>query len=134
MSAYVSVETAYKDQACLVAALREMGYDAEVHVEAVPLVGYHGDLRPQRAHVVIPRIQLGCAANDVGFERGADGSFKAHISQYDRSATFPAAKQQELRRRYAKAVTIKTAVAKGYRVVEEKQDGGRIKLRLRRYA
>lgn len=54
-----------------------------VHKEAQQLEGYHGDKRAQRAHIVIPRAQAGSASNDIGFEKLADGSIVAHISQYD---------------------------------------------------
>jgi hypothetical protein len=134
MSAYVTVQTVYKDVECLLAALREMGYQPE-HVPegGRNLVGYHGDERPERAHVIIPRSQLSSSANDVGWERQPDGSYAAHISQYDGRNTFPARSQRELSQRYAKSKTIKMAKSKGYSVTEEKTDNGSIKLKLRRY-
>lgn len=133
-SAYVSVETEFRDGACLAAALREMGYVVEEHAEAQALVGYHGDKRAERAHVIVRRAHVGASANDLGWERMADGSYRSHVSRYDGSATFPAARQTELKRRYAKALVVKTAKAKGYAVASEKAEGGKVKIVLRRFS
>lgn len=52
------------------------------------LYGYHGDMREETAHVVIPRevvnqYMSGGASNDVGFTKTKDG-FDAIVSEYDR--------------------------------------------------
>jgi hypothetical protein len=57
----------------------------ERHAEAKHLYGYQNDQRAQTAHVIIRRQYVGGAANDVGFVRQADGSYKAIISEYDSS-------------------------------------------------
>lgn len=59
-----------------------MGYKPEVHEKAVNLYGYQGDKRNQKAHIVIPRKQVGNASNDVGFERVNNG-FILHASEFD---------------------------------------------------
>jgi len=59
-----------------------MGYDPVVHDEAKNLEGYRGKARQQKAHIVIPRAQVGVASNDVGFER-VGGKYKLHASQFD---------------------------------------------------
>ena len=59
-----------------------MGYQPEVHSEVKNLYGYRGDQRKQKAHIIIPRKQVGGASNDVGFERAKKG-FVIHASQYD---------------------------------------------------
>ena len=134
VSAYVSVETEFRDGACLAATLRELGYEVEEHAEGAHLEGYHGDVRPERAHVIVRRQHVGPSANDVGWERTASGSYRAHVSQYDRSATFTAAKQAELKRRYSRNLVVKTAAAKGYAIASEKTEGGAIKLVLKRFS
>lgn len=75
------------DREVLVDALTEVGFDRsqiEIHERPVPLVGYEGNEREQRAHVVIRRRHVGPASNDIGFERTPAG-FRAHISDYDQS-------------------------------------------------
>ena len=58
MSKYGTLETEIKEQKHLIAALAEMGYQAEVHPAGAPLVGYEGHERPERANVIIRRRQL----------------------------------------------------------------------------
>jgi len=55
MSAYGEYETTLSEQNFLVEGLTAMGYRIEVHAEGAPLIGYHGDERPERAHVIIRR-------------------------------------------------------------------------------
>jgi len=59
-----------------------MGYQPEVHSKAKNLQGYQGDKRSQKAHIILPRKQVGGASNDVGFERVKKG-FILHASEYD---------------------------------------------------
>jgi hypothetical protein len=135
MSAYITCKTQFKDRDSLVEALHDIGYaEVEVHEQAQYLVGYHGDMRPERANVIVRRKYVGGSSNDLGWVRGADGSYSAIISQYDGSATFTEAKQNQLKVRYAYRQTVKVARAKGYSVVSEKSADGKTKLVLRRYA
>jgi hypothetical protein len=72
MSHYVECTPGFKDRQALIEALVAVGFDRsqiEVHEEVVPLFGYQGDERAQRAHIVIRREHVGRAANDVGWER-----------------------------------------------------------------
>ncbi len=133
MSAYVTVQTQFKDQECLVKALEEMGYPVEVSAEGTALYGYHGDKRAQKAHVVVRRQHVGSASNDLGWERLEDGSFRQHVSQFDQGATFPKTTQDRLKQLYARGVLVKTARSKGYQVAEEKAEGGKIRLKLRNW-
>jgi hypothetical protein len=84
MSAYAATTTKLRDAACLVTALNMMGFLAEVNDIPKPLVGYHGDVRQQKAEIIIRRQQIGSASNDVGFALQPDGTYAAIISQYDR--------------------------------------------------
>ena len=73
MSKYVELRTSLNDEKYLVEALRELGYEPEVCPEGRPLVGYVGDQRAERAHVIIPRGQLDSASNEIGFARDNGG-------------------------------------------------------------
>lgn len=57
----------------------------EVHEERQNLFGYQGDMRAQKAHLIIRRQNVGSASNDLGFEKKADGSWAFHVSNYDSS-------------------------------------------------
>ena len=48
MSKYATLETEIKEQKYLMAALAEMGYHPEVHLDGAPLIGYEGHERPER--------------------------------------------------------------------------------------
>ncbi len=82
MSEYHVVEVKFKDEGVLITTLKNMGYEPEVHDEAKHLRGFQGDKRSQKAHLIIPRQQVGAASNDVGFER-VDGGFVLHASEFD---------------------------------------------------
>lgn len=86
MSAYVEGKTSIKEVECLVEALIEMGFKKEhieVYEEATNLYGYHGDKRDQLANVIVRRKYVGTASNDLGFVRGADGTYAVIVSEYD---------------------------------------------------
>lgn len=86
MSAYLSLATPMTDAECLLLALGDVGFRRDViqiHDQPVPLRGYGGSIRAQRAEIVIPREHIGSASNDIGFERTPTG-YRAHVSDYDR--------------------------------------------------
>ncbi len=59
-----------------------MGYNPVTHKEAQSLEGYRGKKRSQKAHIIIPRKQVGGLSNDVGFEKVGKG-YVLHASAYD---------------------------------------------------
>lgn len=87
MSLYCSVETIMQNQEALILALMETGnwtrQQIEVYQEAQRLYGYHNDLRPEKAHIIIHRRFIGSASNDIGFVKDENGQYKAIISEYD---------------------------------------------------
>jgi Protein of unknown function (DUF1257) len=103
-----------------VEAIKEMGYHPQVSEKAQHLEGYHGDQRQQTAEIIIKRREVGGASNDVGFKRNADGTFTAIISDYDKSATFNAKKQQQLKCIYTEKVAMKQAKNNGLKFVGKK--------------
>jgi Protein of unknown function (DUF1257) len=116
MSAYASLETQYKDRECLVAALGDVGYNQiEVHDEAQNLIGYHSDVRPEKANVIVRRKFVGQAANDIGFVKNQDGRFSAIISQYD-SHKHNAKWLDGLKKNYTERVVVKEAKRQGLKL------------------
>lgn len=85
MSHYVDIETEITDQKALVRALERLGFEnkIEIHSSTRNLYGYRGDLRDQKANIIIRKKYVGTAANDIGFEKLSNGKYKAHISEYD---------------------------------------------------
>jgi hypothetical protein len=85
MSAYITLATPMIDQECLLAALADMGFKPEqvrTHNIPVPLEGYEGSQRTQRAEIIIPRQYVGEDSNDIGFRLTPTG-YAAIISAYD---------------------------------------------------
>ena len=113
MSAYSELKSIYKDRDCLVAALNEQGYTTvETHDEAVALCGYHGDLREQKANVIVRRRYVGGASNDLGFVKKEDGTYSAIVSDYD-SSKHNTKWFTDLKDKYLDKVTTKEAKKKG---------------------
>ena len=78
----------FADEACLRAALADLGYpEATIERgEGLPLFGYHGDRRRETAELVVRRAHLTGASNDLGFARRPDGGYVAIVSEYDERA------------------------------------------------
>jgi hypothetical protein len=113
MSAYSELQSQYKDRDCLVSALAEMGYTTvEVHEDAQPLIGYHGDMRQQKANVIVRRQYVGGASNDLGFVKKEDGTYAAIVSDFD-SSKHNTKWFDGLKRSYTDKVTTKAAKKMG---------------------
>lgn len=86
MSHYVKIKTQIKNQEALIRALGRLGFGKskiEVFNTKSALYGFKGDLRAEQAHVIIRKQYVGSSSNDIGFERGEDGLYVAHISEFD---------------------------------------------------
>jgi hypothetical protein len=135
MSHFSEVAIELADEGCLVAALTRLGFQGkvEVHQEAQALYGYQGDVRAQKAHLIIRRQHVGPAANDLGFERQADGKFRVWVSEFDqRKNGYNDAWMGCLKQAYGVEKARSEAKKRGYRVSEQKMDDGRVRLVLRR--
>jgi hypothetical protein len=129
MSKYNRQKSTYNDRDCLVAALNEMGYaDVEIHEEAVNLIGYHADVRPERANVIVRRRYIGTAANDLGFVREADGTYSAIVSDYD-SHKHGAAWMTGLKKAYTEKRLIKHAAKNGLKYLGKEVKGGKVQIK-----
>jgi hypothetical protein len=132
MSKYDSFQTTLTEEGALVAALKALGYPVEIHTQAMPLFGYHGDERPERAHIIIRRNHLDCASNDIGFVRNTDGQFSSILSEYDRSIGFDQKWLNRVHQRYKEERTLAMARQRGYvlrgRQVIQTEQGEQVKL------
>ncbi len=136
MSHYVECKPGFKDREALIEALVAVGFgrdQIEVYEQAAPLYGYRGDERPQRAHIVIRREHVGPAANDVGWERLPDGTYRAWISEYDARHRFDPALQDRIKQEYAVAAVTRQARATGRTVDRRQREDGAIVLRIAGY-
>lgn len=136
MSHYCEVQIELRDEAALVAALARMGFNREiieVHQTPQTLYGYQGDARKQKAHIIIRRKYVGPAANDLGFEREADGCYRIWVSEYDRRKNgYNDAWLGRLKQAYGIEKARIEAKKRGYRLTEQKLGNGTVRLILRR--
>ncbi len=134
MSAYHEYKTEYRDGACLIEALGEMGYNTvEVHDIPQQLIDFQGrpthyvDKTGDKAHIIVRRRYVGGAANDLGFVKKADGSFSAIISAFD-SGKHNAGWLNNLKKNYTEKVAIKTAAKNGFKFLGKKVVGNKVQL------
>lgn len=125
MSHYTVRTLEITNEAALVAALKELGFTPEVHAEARQLVGYQGDARAQRAHVIVRRDQLTSASNDLGFLRGANGKYEVVVSEYDERAGYGVAWQRKLQCLVGQHVLMLEAPLRGFQAERRKDARGR---------
>ena len=90
-----------------------------MHEEAVNLIGYHGDTRPEKANVIVRRNHIGTAANDLGFVKEADGTYSAIVSDYD-SRNHGAVWMTGLKKAYTEKRLIKHAAKNGLKYLGKK--------------
>lgn len=135
MSMYCEIQTEFKDMESLVLALYEMRPNwrdnIEYHNDAVPLYGYQGDIRKEKANVIIRRKHIGESSNDIGFIR-ENGVFKAIISEFDRrTMRFNNEWLARLKSEYVFQVINKQQRAKGRIVTREKLKNGKQRLTIK---
>jgi len=123
MSRYIKGEVKIVNEACLLEALKDLGYtQVEVHAHPTALIGYHGDVRAQRAHVIVRRKFLTGASNDLGFVREEDGRYSCIISEYDTTALKSKHHCKDFTKlvsaKAAEANIVKTATARGMKVIK----------------
>ena len=133
MSHYTSVQLEVKDVQCFIDAIFEM-CDNKINIkkedilwfdEPENLYGYQGDMRSQKANIIIRRRNIGDASNDIGW-LVENGKCIEYISDFDRSV-FTKDWSKKLKQTYSANVAEKAARRSGYRVKKEKIDG-KIKL------
>lgn len=126
MSEMKTVEVEFKDEELLIEALKNMGYQPEVHNNGIKIDTYYGKEEKPTAHIVIPKAQVkGYSA--VGFERH-NGGFRMHMDSMD-GRKFG---ENKLKQYYSEAVIMKAIKFKSrYSVSSRKVDGGKIRIGLR---
>lgn len=133
MSHFTTIATQIVSAKHLVQALNDLGFaEVEVHAQPQPLVGYQGDARVNKAHVIIRKKHIGLLSNDIGFAQNAKGTFDALISDFDRN-DYDHKWLQKLTQRYAYHASRDLLSQQNFSLVEEKQEkDGTIRLTVRR--
>ena len=135
MSKYRVIQAEFKSEPALRQALEdacgEFNIRYEYHAEGASLYGFQGDLRPERAELIIRRQYVGNMANDLGFARQADGSYAAIISEFD-STSRGQKKLDYITQRYAYHAFVNEAEMQGFSVYEQWLPDGSVELSLER--
>ena len=134
MSAYKKISCVVKDGELLQAILGEMGIKFEVG-DSLPLYGYRGDERQERADIVVRRGWIGQWANDIGWKQQPDGAYSLIISEYDgERAAVKGTRQHRLThdvmQEYSRRELLRRYEAEGYTVTEKRLEDGRIELQI----
>lgn len=101
-------------------ALGDAGYtEVEIHEVAQNLFGYHGDVRSEKANIIVRRKYVGQSANDLGFVKSADGTYAAIVSEFD-SHKHNADWMRALKQHYTERVDMKLAKKTGLQLMSRK--------------
>jgi hypothetical protein len=134
MSEYLVCETDMNNIEVILETLGELGFSGDkvsVYEEAISLEGYRGDKREQKGNIVIGRKYVGGAANDIGFEKQSNGSYKAWVSAADKHRGLgKEIMSGRMKRLYSKNMTLRTAKRAGWRIQSCEEEGGKIKMRV----
>jgi len=129
MSQQAVYEVDFKDEKLLVEALKEMGYNATVHEEAIPIKTY-GRQDAVKANIVISQKQGGFTYADMGFERTKNGGLKLHADHIDINKL----NMSQLKQRYTKAFIAKRIRLMGTQYLmgkDEIDQNGTMKLKIK---
>ena len=132
MSKYSVNQTVLREEKYLVEALKEMGYEVEVHPEGAPLNSYYSDQEAKVANIIIRRDQLRGAYGDVGFVRQPDAQFAVIKDELDEYRGYGARWLGRVQQLYKEKQTLAMARTKGYtlksREVIETSQGEQVRL------
>ena len=132
MSKYSVNQTVLREEKYLVEALKEMGYEVEVHAEGAPLNSYYSEQEAKVANIIIRRQHLRGAYGDIGFTRQPDGQFEMVKDELDQYHGYGAKWLGQVQQLYKEKQTLAMARSKGYifkgREVVQTKEGQQVRL------
>lgn len=134
MSHVAKMQTSITDPKALVEALKKCGIAQariEVHDKAIQCQGYHAEEKFM-ANVVVRRKEGAWGGSDIGWERGQDGRYVAHLDDYNYSANgqhYSEAWQTNLYTHYNIEKVRMELESRGLEYVEERDTLGRTQFR-----
>jgi hypothetical protein len=121
-----------REEKYLVEALKEMGYEVEVHPEGTELNSYYSEQEAEVANIVIRRQHLRGAYGDIGFARHPDGQFAMIEDELDDYGGYGRKWLGRVQQIYKENQALAVAQAKGYRLksrqVIETSEGKQVRL------
>ena len=132
MSKYGETQTVLREEKFLLDALKEMGYEVEVHPEGAQLNSYYSEQEAKVANILIRRQHLRGAYGDIGFARQPDGQFAMIKDELDDHGGYGRKWLGRVQQIYKEHQTLAVARAKGYRLksrqVIETSEGKQVRL------
>jgi hypothetical protein len=132
MSKYGVTQTVLREEKYLVEALKEMGYEVEVHPEGAQLNSYYSEQEGKVANIVIRRQHLRAAYGDIGFARQPDGQLAMIKDELDEYHGYGARWLGRVHQLYKEKQTLAMARARGYilkrREVIQTSEGQQVRL------
>jgi hypothetical protein len=121
-----------REEKYLVEALKEMGYEVEVHPEGVRLNSYYSEQEAKVANIVVRRQHLRGAYGDIGFARQPDSRLTLITDELDEHRGYGTKWLGCVQQGYTETQTLAMARAKGYtlksREVIETSEGEQVRL------
>jgi hypothetical protein len=132
VSKYGETQTVLREEKYLVEALKEMGYEVEVHPEGAQLNSYYSEQEAKVANIVIRRQHLRGAYGDIGFTRQPDGQLAMIKDELDEYRGYGGRWLGRVQQLYKEKQTLAMARAKGYtlrcREVIKTSEGEQVRL------
>ena len=132
MSKYGITITEVREEKFLVEALKEMGYEVEVHPDGAQLNSYYSEQERRTANIILRRAQLRGAYGDIGFARQPDGRLTLIADELDAYAGYGSKWLGRVQQLYKEKQTLAMARAKGYilkkREVIQTSEGQQVRL------
>jgi hypothetical protein len=133
LSKYDQFATVMKDEGLLIESLQALGHKVEIFKEGMTIRGAYGDLVPEPVHIVIRGSTLaGDRISDIGFSRLPDGSYRAHLNDWDQRRGYDRQWLGRVQQAYKERHTIQMAHQRGYvfrgREVIQTEHGEQVKL------
>ena len=132
MSKYSVNQTVLREEKYLVEALKEMGYEVEVHLLGAPLNSYYAEQEAKAANIILRRQHLRGAYGDIGFTRQTDGQFAVVKDELDEYHGYGAKWVGRVQQLYKEKQTLAVTKAKGYtlkgREVVQTPEGQQVRL------
>ncbi len=132
MSKYGLSQTVLREERYLVEALKEMGYEVEVHTEGAQLNSYYAEQEAKAANIILRRQHLRGACGDVGFARQPDGRLTLIADELDAYHGYGEKWLGRVQQLYKEKQTLAMARARGYilkkREVIQTKEGQQVRL------
>ena len=132
MSKYGETQTVLSEEKYLVDALKDMGYQVEIHAQGARLKSYYSEQEEKVANIIIRREQLPGAYGDVGFARQPDGRLALISDELDEHRGYGSKWLGRVQQLYKEKQTLAMARDKGYilkgREVIQTSEGQQVRL------